>query len=743
MTGVLRRGSRNSSESSFGGAKGGHWTGVSPKASHVASSLDTEGGDRFQRLVEELHKEHQCRVQELRKENVLLKRQLNSVLSAHWRVAENGCKGMLQEQEGELFLSTQVPGTDKEHVKVQANEESMAGIEKGVAFQVRHVWASPDPVTKRTTRPSGDDGRSVAPGALDKKTPDNLVVGKSRGCVGRFITPPFSTKRVIWDIVSTVLLLYDLIFIPIGAFDSLSGPFFTCMDWVTLLYWTADMVASFLTGFVSMGITIMSPERIAMHYLVTWFIPDIVIVGLDWSFNVIGATALSDADSTGNIGRLLRVLRIARIVRLLRLGKLRRLKSLLTDHIKSEVVFLVLAVVQYVVLLLLVNHLICSGWWAISTLNKDQGLDNWIDENELAGRSFYYRYVTALHWSLGNFALGYTGTEPMNGGERTYAILVLVFGMILFASFTGSITNKLMQLRDMQGETSKQFWLLRRYLHQHSVPKTLVFRILRYTEYASANQRDQIQTSALNILGLLSEQLRSELDYIVSFSSLHSHPLFREAHNTSEVIMYKLTSKALSLKQFASEDIIFEEGMSATHMYYVVDGLLRYVRPNEPECIVSKEDCLAEHALWVPWYHRGETFAATECPVISVDAAALGDAVKVNARLWSLMAGYARNFAASINSVPLEDLTDLSCGEDSHATRSKLVPRQEDIDVFWGTSADPKANRVRGGAKPAIADAARSPAAITAYLPAWVQGEVVTVEPPGTMPPPLKHIRFP
>merc|ERR1719326_844555 len=105
------------------------------------------------------------------------------------------------------------------------------------------------------------------------------------------------------------------------------------MNWVTLLFWTCDMIASLLVGYVKKGATIMKPSLIAKHYLRTWFVPDLLIVAADWTYNM---AAASGSSGVGDVGRFARVMRSVRTLRLVRLLKLKRIISDIQDHIDSE-----------------------------------------------------------------------------------------------------------------------------------------------------------------------------------------------------------------------------------------------------------------------------------------------------------------------------------------------------------------------------------------------------------------------
>eukprot|EP00971_Amphidinium_carterae_P217595 4319432-Amphidinium_carterae.1 len=135
------------------------------------------------------------------------------------------------------------------------------------------------------------------------------------------------------------------------------------MEWMTLFYWTLDMAMSCVTGVVKAatrvplsvvvshavlcssqdGATCMDFSTILKTYLKSWFPLDVLVVGPDWIFTIIGLangssegallTAMSQrtdfhtsvlspmslGSDTADSGRLLRVIRTARVARLLRL----------------------------------------------------------------------------------------------------------------------------------------------------------------------------------------------------------------------------------------------------------------------------------------------------------------------------------------------------------------------------------------------------------------------------------------
>lgn len=58
------------------------------------------------------------------------------------------------------------------------------------------------------------------------------------------------------------------------------------MSFLTTAFWTADLGASFISGYHVGGLVEMRPNRVAMHYLRTWFPVDFSVVVVDWAVQV-------------------------------------------------------------------------------------------------------------------------------------------------------------------------------------------------------------------------------------------------------------------------------------------------------------------------------------------------------------------------------------------------------------------------------------------------------------------------
>lgn len=99
---------------------------------------------------------------------------------------------------------------------------------------------------------------------------------------------PNSRIRMVWDVAGMLLLFHDLVVIPLQAFaNGTSGfsadyvDFISQYDLFVTLFWTFDVLVSFMTGYYSdQGFVEISHRKIAKNYMKTWFPLDLIIVSV-------------------------------------------------------------------------------------------------------------------------------------------------------------------------------------------------------------------------------------------------------------------------------------------------------------------------------------------------------------------------------------------------------------------------------------------------------------------------------
>ncbi|CAK0884090.1 unnamed protein product [Prorocentrum cordatum] len=481
------------------------------------------------------------------------------------------------------------------------------------------------------------------------------------GALPLIVVQPTSPSRVVWQFFGALLILYDLFKLPIEhAFKPDETDFSRAMDWIILVYWTLNIPASLTEGYLEHGVFVLAPRKIFLKYMKTWFPVDALVLVPDWIFTI--GSLFGNREENNNskaFTRFLNVARLARIVRLIRLLKLRRILDTLNDMTTSEHTSLLLSICSMFVTLLLISHQIGCAWYAIGD-RRSSSAASWTLNPELVDRGdWVYMYATAVHWSV----------HPESLGERIFAIFVVIFALLGFSYILGSVTGSLAQLRSMRAEESNLFWDLRRYLAKNRVTRRLSRRIQKYLEYAWRLQQERKPAKSIRLMSLLSEQLFSELQCELAVAHLRIHPFLAKLCQLSQITVQRLANSAISHKLVASGDYLFYPGEEATHLWIVVEGSSEYTRRDSSgilcrEKVNNNEDWIAEPVLWTKWVHRGLLTALEDGDVLAIDGKKFCTLVRLNPKAHSFASKYAHNFINWLNGLDMDELTDISQGED-------------------------------------------------------------------------------
>lgn len=494
-------------------------------------------------------------------------------------------------------------------------------------------------------------------------------------CIQPFVMHPGGYTRLCWDLLSMFLLCFDILTIPfIAAFNPDDPP--VVWTWLSLCFWSLDLVLSFLTGYDYKKQTVLLPTRIAITYLKSWFWLDLVILGLDWAFVV----ESGGGGSAARLGRSLRSLRFVRTLRLIRVAKLTRIITAIQDRISTERLSIWFGILKAVITLLIVNHMVACGWYTVGHIESEH--PGWVDAEAMDTRTLAYRYATALHWSLAQFTPAPNNIQPRNVQERIYATVVLVTALVFFSAFLSTVTAGVVQLRQMTSAESHEFWKLRRYMRDWNVREKFRWRVIRYLEYALALQRQRVQESEVKLLKLLSTHLRDELRQQTFQATLSRHRLFsnEEIAERSRVFSRTLGSEAL-----AKGDMAFECGEQGNKMIFISGGILEYFlgmseQPStrrddrspgardprgstsmslEERDLLHSNDWAGEPVLWTSWVHVGDLKAFIESHIVYISGEEFCEATRHNYPMWAAFKRWATEFLENLNALGDDELTDM------------------------------------------------------------------------------------
>merc|ERR1719199_1112666 len=307
---------------------------------------------------------------------------------------------------------------------------------------------------------------------------------------------PHGLPRIMLDTAGLCVIIYDMIVIPVYlAFSQAPGYVVDEPEELataTRLFWTAECILSFNTAFYSHGQLVFDRYLCFMNHFKSWFIVDVLTVGVEWLRIVLdavmtnGATGLKNSAEAAQLIRMMRIARIVRMFRLLRVLKLKQLVSHFYDRLLGymEWVQLLLQIGQMLLMVLLLIHAVGCMWYGFSVQLVGEEEMTWV-EYYLIGKdgarssfddSLQYHYLTALHWALAQVSPGNIDIMPMNWQERVMNIFVLCLTLIIFSSFISSMTVAVTRLRNIHATDEKKFAILRKYLKSHKIPHDLAYR---------------------------------------------------------------------------------------------------------------------------------------------------------------------------------------------------------------------------------------------------------------------------
>mmetsp|Transcript_112505 Transcript_112505/g.223595 ORF Transcript_112505/g.223595 Transcript_112505/m.223595 type:complete len:749 (+) Transcript_112505:130-2376(+) len=478
-------------------------------------------------------------------------------------------------------------------------------------------------------------------------------------CLQPLVTSPSSQRRVIWDLISVLVVGWDVLTVPLIAFKDLENKAFEGIGLFTTIFWTMDIPFSFLSGFYKGGLIEMRPSQIAAYYVRHWFALDISIILTDWILLFL-QSGLTDVIGIVRISKTLRLSRILRLLRLLRVMKVPAILDDLVSNLESDGLMTALGVFRSLALIGVVNHFIACGWYAAGTFTEE-GEYSWLATLNKEDRDTAYRYFTSLHWSLTQFTPASMEVVPLNTVERVYAISVVTMAMVTFSTFVSSITTSMTSLRRTNAERSKHRENLRKYITDNQISIVLAGKISAFFRSHSLKSKKRVHEDDVQAFKVLPDSLRMQLHWEVYSFRLTPHPLFHHYGEVEQHGMFELCHRAMSEEHVGTCQDLFALGGKATKVYVLLSGLLEYYLSScESGTVeVGEGSYICEVVLWVQWLHRGRLSAMTSCEFVVLDASRFR---KVTSRLPSVLGAckdYAKSYREKVVALGADHPTDL------------------------------------------------------------------------------------
>ena len=289
----------------------------------------------------------------------------------------------------------------------------------------------------------------------------------------------------------------------------------------------------------------------------------------------------------------MRLLILLKLVRLLKLG----LASQLFGWVNPSV----LAAAKRILVLIIVWHWFACGYWFLTmyegfdpmiedsnifnrytiTLYKiiDIGtsettkfyVNHWLPSEELQEQNVeQLRYSWSFFWAImATTGLG-RDIKPATESEYLFSIVIIFFGLLVYAFIIGGITNAFNEVEAAQREERSKISSIERFMKKQRVPKILEARVRGFSEYEyskSTLNSDRYHSTLSDLHPSLSLELRVSLQR----SLLAKNEVFAKIENP--LCLVEIV-EMLEPRTLIPEEIVYEQGDSPDGMYLSAVGKL-------------------------------------------------------------------------------------------------------------------------------------------------------------------------
>ncbi|CAK0862028.1 unnamed protein product, partial [Prorocentrum cordatum] len=467
-----------------------------------------------------------------------------------------------------------------------------------------------------------------------------------------FVLHPFSRPRMLWDFMGMAVCLHDVAMLPALVFELSDGylAFRLYYEWISCVFWTADIMLNFRTGFISSdGLLEIRSHKVARHYVRSWFVLDLIITIFDW-FSLI----ISIGGST--VLRLVRVSSRTRMaLRLLRMPKVNASFNQILGAMNSESLNIIAGLVKFLLILILVTHYVACVWFWLA--DTDGQVLTWRGRFMDSDDSEAYGYCTSMHWALthgGRWTPASMEVVPVNVHERLYTCIVIIFAMVVFSSFVSSITQAMTLLRSYHARKVEQELLMRTYFSEFRIPRELAARCKFFLLQHERLANKRIKESDIPCMHLLPKAIREELRYEALMPLLKAHPFFDFYMELCPVGMRHICVSATDEVSMLPLEELFWHGQSVNRMFFVRIGLVSYCHRDHSTLPleVRAGQWACEETLWSKACLVDGPFKAASagCELITVLPAEFQSIAKLHPGPLRFCASYAEAFIKEFNS---------------------------------------------------------------------------------------------
>ena len=457
-------------------------------------------------------------------------------------------------------------------------------------------------MAKKSTVSSSNQMSGVKSSKTERSKADSKTEGNNQ--LSTYVIHPESTYRMCWDVVTAMFVLVLIWLVPFYlGFETWNPPqgvknFSTVMD----VWFIFDVFLNFATGYVDHGATVMTPKKIAINYLSSWFVIDF-FASVPWEYILLNfddsAYAEADTKAKKAMRKSMKMSKYFKIPKLLRMARLLRAFNKYARFYALTLVILGMLVTLHCGACILGQTLsICDATFVVD-VNNDNIYSFESNANEdicnkyvmsLYAEAIYVCFTLMIGMSPTGGTLGgskkmfdlravtvttalksFTANEERRWGSQMYftVLIYMLVGMSELALIMGHIGLLLRDRYLASAAYRAKLDRVKEEMKYYSVPWVLQNRVLAYYDYMWVNQKQYDDKITLLTDKGMSSDLRGKLALHLYKDVVQGVSLFSRVDDTflSKVCM------ELQTRVFLPADWIILKGDIGSELYIISRGV--------------------------------------------------------------------------------------------------------------------------------------------------------------------------
>lgn len=398
-----------------------------------------------------------------------------------------------------------------------------------------------------------------------------------------YLINPFGKKWKIWEYLTTLLLVYVMIFTPfkIAFIDDGLFPIWDIIDQVVNYIYMLDILFRFILPVYDDDEQDWKTTLwvIAKQYLKFWFWIDLVSVfPLDLIIDQGNLLILIRLSRLHKLYRLFKVARLARAAKAVRSQN--NIWSYLLELLRLNPSVIRISMNSFAIIFFC--HLFACLWYFMATIVEDK--DSWVIRLEMQDRDIFDLYLLSLYWIVQTvITVGYGDVPAITVSERIIAICAMFAGVIFFSLTVGTLTSLLTDMDKKNKDYENKLTVLTQIKEEYKIGNETFDKVRLALKYGIFKGQEDFE----ELLTYIPNKYANELARILYAPKIEGVDFFDDLPDE----LIRRLGPHLKELTFEKGDKVYQRGDYAIEMFFVVTGSVSLVIPhhNNTPCMTVKQ----------------------------------------------------------------------------------------------------------------------------------------------------------